>query len=73
VKWQFLIDNIYRDYPPEINYVIEKAFSKHEKIAQWKEEDGEFKVYFDKMKERRNDDPTTDTDVRRQTEGSLGW
>ena len=66
VIWQFKEGNSFSSYPPEINYIIEKAYLNKEQKATWEESDGTMEIIMKDMIERNNGDPSTDVPVRRQ-------
>ena len=70
MKWQFRTGATFTDYPPDINYQIEIAHLNKLKFAEWKEDLGPIKLLFSINKERQNDDPATDVEVRRKLLGS---
>jgi len=65
VHWQFQNGLIFDTYPPEINYIIEKAYLNGEKKVTWEEDVGKVELFIEEKKERQNNDPRTDIPVQR--------
>jgi len=69
-QWMYQVQDGYEAYPAEINAIIEQAYRKKSRIADWEEQDDErFMVDFVKMVEQKVGDVSNMLKVKRITPG----
>lgn len=65
----YQFDDSYDPYPKPINLIIEKAYQSQVPFAEWDEEDGLYRLDFQRMEEMKNKDGKSVVKVKRMTAG----
>lgn len=65
----YQFDDSYDPYPKPINLIIEKAYQSQVPFAEWDEEDGLYRLDFQRMEETKNKDGKSVVKVKRMTAG----